>query len=206
MQEEDQPTITETSLHLLLRGCGNRQCFDNHVDCHFFLQCLQTYAEEFSCAVHAYVLMNSHAHLLLTPKDEKKVTTLIRQLIDFHTSYVTRTYHKNGPLWQEIFERRRIKREKDFLSCHKYIELDPVRSGSVMHPAEYPWSSYRANAHGMYSSLLTPHPHYLRLGNSRAKRLRVYRDMFGELDGSAQEAFVWEERYQRTHSADSRKI
>lgn len=205
MSEEKQPVIKEIPLHLLLRGCGNRPCFRSHVDYHFFLQCLQTYAEEYSCAVHAYVLMGNHAHLLLTPQDEQKVNSFIRQLIDFHSSYFLRTYHKSGPLWQEIFERRRIKREKDFLSCHKYIELDPVRSGSVMHPAEYPWSSYRTNAHGMYSSLLRAHPFYLRLGNSRAKRLRAYRDMFEELKVSSADAFVWEERYRRTEASNQTK-
>lgn len=50
------------------------------------------------------------------------------------------------------------------LACYRYIELNPVRAQMVEHPFDYRWSSYRANAQGEPSELLTPHPLYLALG------------------------------------------
>lgn len=46
-----------------------------------------------------------------------------------------------------------------------------------MTPAEYRWSSYRANALGVESSLRTPHPEYLALGDDES-RVANYRALF----------------------------
>lgn len=64
------------------------------------------------------------------------------------------------------------------LGCYRYIELNPVRANMVEHPAEYPWSSYRANAQGLPSSVLTPHPLYMGLGVDEDQRQTAYRELF----------------------------
>jgi len=48
----------------------------------------------------------------------------------------------------------------------------------VEHPGEYPWSSYRANAGGAYSSALTQHPLYIALGVDKEQRPAAYRELF----------------------------
>jgi len=52
------------------------------------------------------------------------------------------------------------------LACYRYIEMNPIRAGMVEHPAEYRWSSYRANAQGEFSALRCPHPLYEALGRA----------------------------------------
>ena len=64
------------------------------------------------------------------------------------------------------------------LACQRYIELNPVRAGMVEHPADYRWSSYRANAQGEENALVTPHEMYLGLGATEASRLTAYRELF----------------------------
>jgi putative transposase len=60
----------------------------------------------------------------------------------------------------------------------RYIEMNPVRASMVLHPGEYQWSSYRANAYGMDAPVLKPHELYLALGITRDERLFVYRELF----------------------------
>ena len=60
--------------------------------------------------------------------------------------------------------------EAYFLACQRYIELNPVRAGMVAHPAEYRWSSYRANAQGEADPVLTPHDLYEALGADAGAR------------------------------------
>jgi putative transposase len=60
----------------------------------------------------------------------------------------------------------------------RYIELNPVRAGMVIYPADYPWSSYHFNALGQSNDLLVPHPEYLRLGESNEARQAAYRELF----------------------------
>jgi putative transposase len=48
----------------------------------------------------------------------------------------------------------------------------------VIHPAEYPWGSYRFNAQGETHKGLTAHPLYLALAGTRASRQLAYRELF----------------------------
>jgi putative transposase len=57
------------------------------------------------------------------------------------------------------------------------IELNPVRAGMVADSAEYPWSSYRANALGEPNPIPTPHPLYLAFGPEPGERLEAYRNL-----------------------------
>lgn len=60
----------------------------------------------------------------------------------------------------------------------RYIELNPVRAAMVMHPADYQWSSHRANAFGEASDIIRPHGIFQGLGRSDEGRRTVYRELF----------------------------
>jgi len=77
-----------------------------------------------------------------------------------------------------------LTREDHYLlQCQRYIELNPVRAAMVNHPAEYRWSSYRANAQGESNALITPHALYDALGRDALSRQAAYRELFRyELD------------------------
>ena len=91
---------------------------------------------------------------------------------------MNRTYHRSGTLWEGRFRSCLTQEETYLLSCQHYIELNPVRADMVAHPAEYRWSSYRANAQGEVGALLRPHPLYEALGRDTASRQAVYRELF----------------------------
>ena len=53
----------------------------------------------------------------------------------------------------------------------------------VKDPADWKWSSYRAKGMGIESKLITYHPLYPGMGNSKLERLKNYRLLFeSELD------------------------
>ena len=54
-------------LHLVQRGNNRSACFFADEDYRFYLHWLSLYAHQYGCAIHAYVLMTNHVHLLLTP-------------------------------------------------------------------------------------------------------------------------------------------
>lgn len=60
----------------------------------------------------------------------------------------------------------------------RYIELNPVRAGMVVSPADYQWSSYGCNALGQVDDLITPHVEFQRLGNADSERQATYRALF----------------------------
>jgi REP-associated tyrosine transposase len=170
-------------MHIIQRGNNHQACYFADEDYQFFLDHLARLAKRFRCALHAYVLMTNHFHLLLTPELEAGASLLMKFLGQRYVQYVNRVYRRSGSLWEGRFRSSLVQTERYVLGCYRYIELNPVRPGMVKHPGEYPWSSYAANADGKVSPWITPHGEYLALGSDDARRQAAYRDLFKtELD------------------------
>jgi hypothetical protein len=70
-----------------------------------------------------------------------------------------------------------VQQENYLLACYRYIELNPVSAGLVKHPAGYYWTSYRANALGESSKLVTQHPICNELGPDPLGRAKEYQEL-----------------------------
>ena len=166
--------------HIIQRGNNRSACFYTEADYHRYLLTLTEQADKHGCAVHAYVLMTNHVHLLLTPEREDSAALLMKHLGQRYVQYVNRTYRRSGTLWEGRYRSCLVQTEQYVLRCYRYIELNPVRANMVSHPRHYRWSSYRANAEGLADPLLTAHAEYSRLGGSRHRAVDVYRALFDE--------------------------
>lgn len=165
-------------LHVIQRGNNRQACFFADEDYRFYLEWLAHYAKQAGCRIHAYVLMTNHVHLLCSAARRDGVGALMKALGQRYVQYVNRTYRRSGTLWEGRFRSCLVQEEDYLLACHRYIELNPVRAGMVEHPAEYAWSSYRANAQGEGNERVSPHPLYLALGESAEQRQARYRELF----------------------------
>jgi putative transposase len=165
-------------LHIVQRGNNRSACFFSPQDYALYLKHLGALAPEFGCAIHAYVLMTNHVHLLLTPLEEDSASQLMKHLGQRYVQYVNRVHERSGTLWEGRFRSSLVQRRHYLLRCYRYIELNPVRAGMVQHPRDYRWSSYLANGEGQPSELLEPHGEYLSLGLESNGRCAAYRDLF----------------------------
>ena len=171
--------------HIIQRGNNRSVCFHAEDDYQFYLHCLQAFADKFGCAIHAYVLMTNHVHLLLTPARADSAGLLMKHLGQRYVQYVNRTYQRTGTLWEGRFRSCLTQTEDYVLACYRYIELNPVRAGMVIKPPDYRWSSYHANGLGRPSAVITPHDEYLRLGQHDTDRRDAYRALFrAHVDGA----------------------
>jgi putative transposase len=170
--------IAGIPLHLVQRGNNRSVCFFAESNYLFYLHHLGLLAARFQCAVHAYVLMTNHVHLLVTPCDAVGTSLMMKNLGQRYTQYINRSYRRSGSLWEGRFRSSIVQTEAYLLRCHRYIELNPVRAGMVKCPGDYRWSSFAANAKGQPNALLTPHAEYLRLATDKHDRLAAYQDLF----------------------------
>lgn len=169
--------------HIIIRGNNREPVFAAEEDYRFFLDKLSEAAKKHQCDVHAYVLMTNHIHLLVTPHQEESISKMMQMLGRYYVQYYNYTYKRSGTLWEGRYKASLIDSEQYALLCYRYIELNPVRANMVQHPAEYPWSSYRANALGEPDKLVSPHAMYWTLGNDEANRQYQYRELFkGQID------------------------
>ncbi len=170
--------LPNVPLHIIQRGNNRQACFFVDEDYRKYLEWLQEYAAKTGCLIHAYVLMTNHVHMLVSVRDGVAAGSLMKALGQRYVQYVNRSYRRSGTLWEGRFRSCLTQEETYLLACQRYIELNPVRAGMVEHPAEYPWSSYRANAQGEADPLVKPHPLYEALGRDAASREAAYRELF----------------------------
>jgi len=171
-------SLQNVPLHIIQRGNNRQACFYADEDYRKYLDWLQEYAAKTGCLIHAYVLMTNHVHLLVSVAGGGSAGSLMKALGQRYVQYVNRSYRRSGTLWEGRFRSCLLQDETYLLACQRYIELNPVRAGMVEHPAEYRWSSYRANAQGEADALVKPHPLYEALGRDAARREAAYRELF----------------------------
>jgi putative transposase len=152
-------------------------CFRADVDYLVYLVLLKERAEKFGCAIHAYVLMTNHVHMLLTSDHADGASLMMKHLGQCYVQYFNRKYGRTGTLWEGRFRSSIVQEREYLIACYRYIELNPVRAGMVEHPRDYRWSSYGCNAEARPSALISPHPVYLALGE-REQRFAAYRTLF----------------------------
>jgi len=164
--------------HVILRGNNRGIIFVDEQDYHFFIKCLQKAAEQHACAVHAYVLMTNHVHLLMTPERGDGIGKALQSLGRRYVQYFNHMQKRTGTLWEGRYKATLIESERYLLTCYRYIELNPVRAKMVEHPRDYPWSSYLSHAEGKIDSLIAGHALYAALGKDNEERQAAYRALF----------------------------
>ncbi len=164
--------------HLIQRGVNRQPCFVTDTDYAAYAHWLDEYAKKYSVAIHAWVFMTNHVHLLATPASTDGISLMMQSLGRKYVRYFNHKHERTGTLWEGRFRSCVIHDEKYLLTCQRYIELNPVRAEMVDAPEQYLWSSYHANALGKPIALWTPHTTYLQLGKLQNERLNAYRALF----------------------------
>ncbi len=169
----------EVPLHVIQRGNNRSILFAASRDYRFFLDCLGEASRERGLAIHAYVLMTNHVHLLATPRDRDSLPKVMQSVGRRYVQRFNQAHQRTGTLWEGRYKACAIDSERYFFTCMRYVELNPVRAGIVQDPGGYRWSSYQSNAAGATDLLVAPHSIYLQLDRSPAERQGAYARLFG---------------------------
>lgn len=168
-------------LHIVQRGNNRAACFFSDIDRRFYLKCLAETARQRGCAIHAYALMTNHVHLLVTPGAQGAASAMLQDVGRRYVRTINKIQGRTGTLWEGRFKSNLIDSETYLLICHRYIELNPVRAGMVVDPADYLWSSHAHYSSTRRDPIITEHPVYLSLGPSTENRRIAFLSLFGNL-------------------------
>ena len=177
MPRPNRLDLPGVSLHVVQRGNNRQPCFFSDRDYIRYLECLGEFLARFSCRLHAYVLMTNHVHLFLTPSEAGAVSRLMQSLGRQYVGWVNASRERSGTLWEGRFKSCPVDGAGYALACARYIELNPVRAGMVVHPFDYRWSSFRCNAMGRTDPLVTTHPALQGLAPDPAASRERYREL-----------------------------
>ncbi len=170
--------------HIIQRGNNRQDIFVTDNDYQFFRDAIVEAAGRFGLAIHAYVWMTNHIHLLATPAYADSISKTFQSAGRKYVQYFNFTHKRSGTLWEGRYRATVVDTEQYFLKLMRYIEMNPVRAGMVAHPRDYPWSSHRRYAYGtddLNLSWLIEHDEYTRLGLNTKERCPAYRALFKEV-------------------------
>lgn len=130
--------------HVTSRGDRREPIFDDDGDAQAFLGILAQGLLRFDAGVIAYCLMGNHYHLVLHTH-QANLSLLMRHLNGVYTQAYNHDHGKVGHLFQGRFKAILVDTDNYLLQLCPYVELNPVRAGMVVVPADWAWSSYRAH-------------------------------------------------------------
>ncbi|TFZ07315.1 transposase [Ramlibacter henchirensis] len=163
--------------HVIQRGNNRQRIFEDDADRRLLLELVEGYARELKVAIHSYVLMDNHFHLLATPGTERGLPEMMQAIGRRYVRYFNNRQKRSGTLWEGRYRSTLIQAERYLLACMVYIDLNPVRARMVEEPAQYPWSSHRHYVGAAHDRLVTPHPLIWSLGNTPFAREQAYGEL-----------------------------
>ena len=105
----DVPGIPQ---HVVQRGNDRQPCFAVDDDYQQYRQELGEAARRFGCAVHAYVLMTNHVHILVTPPERGAVSRMMQAIGRRYVAGFNARYQRTGTLWEGRFKAGLVDRRQ----------------------------------------------------------------------------------------------
>lgn len=163
--------------HVIQRGNNRQSIFASVADRHLMLDLLGKSASSFGIAVHAYVLMGNHFHLLVTPRAVESLPRMMQAVGRQYVRHFNDVQGRSGTLWEGRYKSSLMQTDRYLFACMVYIDLNPVRAGLVLQAQDYPWSSHGHYAGMRIDPLVSPHPLMWELGNTPFAREASYSKM-----------------------------
>ncbi len=177
MARQPRLTLPDHPHHIIQRGNNRQPIFAAPGDQQKLLDLLGDYAAQFKVALHAYVLMSNHVHLLATPSTADGLPLMMQALGRSYVRWFNTAQGRSGTLWEGRYKSTVIQTERYLMACMVYMDLNPVRARLVAQARDYAWSSHLHYIGQRHDKLLTPHPLYWELGNTPFAREAAYIDL-----------------------------
>jgi len=175
MPRQPRLEIPGVPMHITQRGVNRCAIFFADHDRSAFLHYLARMLEESAVAMHAYVLMDNHYHLLVSAEERGRVTRAIGGCNQLYVQDFNRRHGRIGTLWQGRYQSCLVDSSSYLMQVIRYIELNPVRASLCERAEDFVWSSARSHLGIAADPLLSIHPIFQGLASSAAERASTYR-------------------------------
>ncbi len=87
-------------VHAIQRGNNRQAIFTCEADLAAYAHWLAEGAQRYSIAIHGWVFMTNHVHLLATPSHQDSLSCLMQYLGRLYVRYFNHTYTRSGTLFE----------------------------------------------------------------------------------------------------------
>ena len=177
--------------HVIQRGNNRQPIVLDETDRRMLYSLWLEESQRHKVAVNAYVLLDNHFHMLLTPPSDEAMSLMMQSVGRSYVRYFNKRHNRSGTLWEGRYKSSLIDSEGYLLTCMAYIDLNPVRAGLAESAEDFSWSSYKHLAGQSIDKLVTPHALYWGLGNTPFAREAAYAEFVaGGLSAATQKALT----------------
>lgn len=172
--------------HLIHRGHNRQPIAVDDVDRSALLAALQECAATQKVAIHAYVLMPDHLHLLATPASAEGLSRMMQALGRRYVAAFNQRHGRAGTLWEGRFRAALLEADPYLLPVMRSIELNPLRAGLAQEPGDYAWSSAAHHLGRRRDPLVSDPAGFWALGNTPFERELAWRRWLEEGETEAE--------------------
>jgi putative transposase len=140
------------TFHVTSSTAGRKQLLLAPERAALLIKVMQENREKRRFQLHAYAIMPNHIHVLLTPAQDVSIEKAVQYIKGGYSFQLKSKF----PVWSTSFNDTRIASGTQFVNCIAYIHSNPVETGFVKEPSEWPYSS----AHE--SAVVDPMPEWFR--------------------------------------------
>lgn len=86
--------------HIVQSGHNRQAISFDDCDYQVYLGLLKNSAHQYHCAVHTYVLMTNHVHILATPVGKDSISRMMQAIGRRYVVYINHEYARSKTLWE----------------------------------------------------------------------------------------------------------
>ena len=143
MSRDPRIQAAEAFFHVSTHSTDDQLLYPEDEDCLEFCDLFAKVVKRFEWRCHAYVLMGTHNHLLLET-EHANLSRGMQYLNGVYAQRFNRRHRRAGPTQRARYWSVPVETDAHLFEISRYFPMNPVRGGMCSHPADWPWSSYRA--------------------------------------------------------------
>lgn len=126
--------------HVIVKGNNGEKVFNDEIHKNKYLGTTILYKEKLGFKLHAFCIMDNHAHLLIEVQDIS-LSQIMQRIQQVYTQWFNRKYDRTGHVFQQRYKALLCDKENYLMQLIKYIHNNPVKAG-LAGGIEYKWSSH----------------------------------------------------------------
>ncbi len=134
-------TAPGTSYFITTKCWQSRAIFQVPENAEILIEALFHYRDRKAYALHEFVVMPDHVHLLLTPSSTASLEKVLQFIKGGSSHQIHKARKQKMEIWQVGFHDWTIRDSDDWQTKAEYIRTNPVRATLVQRPEDWPYSS-----------------------------------------------------------------
>ena len=103
---------------------------------------LHAAVKRYSVDVYGFCVTSNHVHLIVHVNDTERIGRMMGLVAGSFAQQLNRRKRHDGSVWEHPYQCTIIQDGQHLLDCLRYVSLNMVRAGAVVHPADWRWCSH----------------------------------------------------------------